>query len=304
MMPVVKECLPRATDAAINLMADQLVASQYAAVTDLFSRQQARPPRIVWSPCAGNLRHPLLSQFAHICREHLHTDGKILVEDFQLDRFTPVAPWTMTLDINTPQGEFVFNHFGDAIAESFGADMAGRPISDLAPHISQFYTALYRAACQRKEWFLSEHEPPRQVFVQSWLRLFVPLFNRTGDVAKFVALNYPENALRAGLEVIPDPVFVADNDMVVCFANRAARSAFSLSPRRSGLPMLPDIIGTRLMLPYAPSKMLESGIVENRIVHLRIGNSLEDDFLVTVSAASHAERAFYIVMVRPLTPGL
>lgn len=301
MIPLLDKALPTEADEAIDLMAREIATSRSAAVSRLFAQQGAPPPRIVWSPCDANLRHPALSRFAHICRELLHTDGKILAEDFQITRFSAVAPWTMTLEINAPEGEFVFSHFGQGIADSFGADMTGRPVSELAPHVSQFYTALYRAACHRKEWFLSEHEPPSQVFVQSWLRLFVPLFDRFGDVTKFVALNYPENAFRAGLEIIPDPVFVADDTMAVQFANKAVRRVFGLSPLRAGSKTLHEIIGTRLMLPHSPARMLEAGLVENRFVRLRIGDSLEDDFLVTVSAASHVDRCFYVVMVRPLT---
>lgn len=296
--------LPRETDHTIDGLTAELTASGDAEVSKLFTTEGARPPRIVWSPCERDLSHPLIARFAHICREQLHTDGNILAEDLQFSSFSPVERWVMTLDLDSPDGEFVFRYFGRGIADSFGEDMSGRPVSDLAPHIWQFYTALYRAACRRKEWFYTEHEPPRQIFVQTWQRLFVPLFDRSGNVSKFIALNYPENGLRAGLEIVPDPVFVADEDMIVRFANRSARETFGQSPERPGPRSLREHIGTSITVPKSASEMLRTDSIENRIISLRIGESLEGDFLITVSATCYAGRNFYVVVVHPVASGL
>lgn len=290
-------------DTAVGRLTREISRSKQAELSRLFVGAGAGTPRIVWSPAAHEFRHPLLARFAHICGEHLQTNGRIRVNDFDLSRFSAIRRWVMTLDVIDPDGEFAFDYFGEGIANSYGSDLTGRPISELAPHVSLFYTALYRAACMRKESFLSEHEPPRQIFVQSWLRLFVPIFDRNDTVVKFVAVNYPENALRAGLEIIPDPIMIVDAQMVVRFANMSAREAFGKAHHWAGPKPLADYIGCGLRLDHTPGEMLQTDTVDNQIVSLRIGQALADDFLITISATNYGGNAFYVIMVRPVTPG-
>lgn len=291
-------------DTALDRLTRELARSNLDGLSKLFTSAGARTPRIVWSPSEQEFRHPLISRFAHICGEHLKTDGRIRIGDFDLTRFDAIRNWVMTLDVIDPAGEFAFGHFGQDIAKNYGSDMTGRPLSALAPHIGLFYTALYRAACLRKEPFFSEHEPPRQIFVQSWLRLIVPVFDRTDTVVKFVALNYPENSFRAGLEIVPDPVLVADEQMIVRFANERARRTFGEPHSRTGPKELVRLIGADLRPERSPAEMFDHDIVENRVVPLRIGNGLADDFLITINAMRYAGSAFYVVMIRPVTPGM
>ena len=91
---------------------------------------------------------------------------------------------------------------------------------------------------------------------------------------------------------------------IVRFANISAREAFGKAHHWAGPKPLADYIGCGLRLDHTPGEMLHADAVDNQIVSLRIGQALSDDFLITISATNYGGNAFYVVMVRPVTPGL
>lgn len=279
-------------------LAADLAAGHTDLARTLFARQEAPAPLIRWSPMAYDLRHPLLARFNHLCNEMLQTNGQIQQEDFDFQRFASLHQWMMLLDVEENGTDYRYLHYGKGIAEYFGRDMTGQRTSKFGGHISLFFSALYDAVLRTKERVMSEHEPPRRIFVRSWRRLIVPLFGRNGEVSRIAALNLPDNELRAGLEIIPDPVFVVDEDEAVRFANPAARTLFPQLGAAGRGATLSEHCGLAVGVDATPLELVESGQVENRLCRLQVGETIADDFLVTVSGAIHGAQAFYVVMVR------
>ena len=294
------DCAVKPVDPACLKLAAEIEAGKMDLARTLFAQHDAPTPIVKWDPLPHDMRHPLIARFDHICGELLHTDGRILQEDFDFQRFASLHDWIMLVDVETGGHDFRYLHYGKGIAEHFGRDMTGRRTSEFGGHIGVFFTALYIAVVRRKERVLSEHEPPRRIFVRTWRRLIVPLIGRDGTVARIAAINLPENELRAGLEIIPDPVFVVDEDGAVRFANPAART---LSPqvRKGGYGgQLSDRCGIEIGVTMTPLEMVETAQVDNRLCRLRVGKAIADDFVVTVSATIHSDQAFYVVMIRPV----
>ena len=290
-----------AADAArlsIGQTPEELIRDRTDNVVRLFAERNSRPLEIFWSPTIGTLKHPLLARFAHICEGLLHADGHILAEDFDFGCFTPVHQWMVLVDVAKEGERFFYRHFGAGIADHFGADMTDRAVEDLDGAAARFFLAIYRSVELRGEALLCIHEPPSQEFVWSWRHLIVPLFDRGGRVARLVAISVPDNDFSPGLEIIPDPVMVVDEQQNVRYANRAARSLFGETERSGGSATLRQYCGFALETGQSPAEMFTTGAVENAIRHIRIGNHLADDFLVTVSAAMQSDRAFYLVMIR------
>lgn len=283
--------------ADLDMLADSLMPSGADFVAHMFIASGARAPLIVWSPGPGDFESPLIERFAAQCRRLAEPDGTVPRAGLDLAAFEGLADWMMLLDALPDGRSFRYAHYGRGIADHFGRDMTGLTTADFGGHISQFFAALYVAARRRRQWVLSEHEPPRQVFVRSWRRLIVPLTSGDGAVCGFLAINVPDNQLRAGLEMIPDPVFIVDEGGIVRFANGAARDLFRADPLRGPGRTLRDLTGIVLEAELPPLDMAARRVVHDR-VYVSLGGAVADEFLVTVNATTHRGRAFYVVMVR------
>lgn len=286
----------------VESLQSRLVEDLEAGCTEfaraLFARHDAPAPIVKWDPLPNDLRHPLMVRFDHLCHEMLRTDRCIQQEDFEFERFSSVHDWMMLLDVDAGGDDFRYLHYGKGIAEHFGRDMTGRCTSDIGGHVSAFFCALYQAAMRRKESVMSEHEPPRSVFVRTWRRLLVPLIGRDGSVSRIAGINLPQNDLRAGLEIIPDPVFVLDENKTIRFANSAARSVFPRVRHGGFGACMTESCKIPFEVTSSPLELVESGRVENRLCRLTVGDTISDDFLITISGTIHVDRAFYVVMVR------
>lgn len=285
-------------DSAVETIADSLLP---AGLDRLFVGAGARAPHIVWSPGRSDLQHPLIEAFSVACDAVAGQDGQVRADRVLPDLLDRFGDWMMVLDVLPGGEDFRYAHYGRGIADHFGRDMTGNLSADFGGHIGTFFTALYRAAFLRRERVLSEHEPPIQVFVRSWRRLIVPLIGADGTVVRFAAINVPDHELRAGLDIVPDPVFLVDEDRIVRYANPAARELFHTDPLRSPGCTLQSVTGISLAMEVPPLEMIGRRMVDDR-VYLTVGGAISDRFLVTVSGALHRGQGFYVVLVRLAVP--
>ena len=279
-----------------DLVAERLRDSGEDAFRVLFNSAGFAAPRVTWSPGRHELRHPAQGRFAAICDRMRDATGHVTERNFDLGKFGSLVDRMMVL---VPDGaHYRYVHYGREIARHYGRDPTGGSTADFPAHITRFFDLVYQAASERREWVLTEHEPPTPVFVRLWRRLIVPVMVVSGErVVRFVALNLAENELRSGLELLPDPVFVTDGERAVLFANSAARKEFGLPDLHLSGPRLGELAG--LMPERLPptEEMLARQLVERcRVVRERAG--MHDFYEVSVSAAEHRCGALYVVVLR------
>lgn len=287
----------RAARLVSDLVSREAPAGRNDALRELFNAHGARAPVVLWTPRNDELQNPLLRRFAEICRGWADARGHVPEARFDAGALGPLRDWLMRLEVE--QDDLRYLEYGPQIVDHYGQDMTGRSVGDIGGHIAEFFEALYRAAAERGEWVLSEHEPPRIVFVRSWRRLIVPLFGPDGEtVTRFAVLNVPENELRDGLELITDPVFVTDGAQRIRYANAAAQTAFGLPPVRPRAPSLREVVGFGIENAPGPDALLaERDVCES--VQLAFRGGIGERLIMTVSAAEHRGAAYYVVVLRP-----
>ena len=283
------------TDIA-DLVAKSVLPDGNDTIRELFNDAGARAPEVIWTPGTADVRNPLLKQFQAIVKGY-KIDGRVPAKSVRLEDFGGLTEWLMLLEPVDGGADFRYLAYGSSIAESFGTDMTGRLTSEFGGHIATFFLGLYRAVLQQKACAYSEHEPPRNVFVRVWQRLIVPLFDDAGEVARILVLNVPDNELRAGLELMVDPVFVLRGDESIVYANRAAQNVFRFTQREAIGHSLEAATGVPLELGWAPEDMLSQHKIDDS-VRLTIRGGIVERLVMTVSATQHRNEAFYVVVMR------
>ena len=280
-----------------DLTVESLLPGRENGLRQLFNQAGLRAPEITWTPSRSELHSPLHRQFEAKCRQLAGPDGRILKKDVAAADFGGLSDWQMLIEVRNDGEDFLYTHYGKAISESSGIDMSDRLVSDFGGHVSTFFMGLYRAILKTGQWVYSQHESPREMFVRSWQRLIVPLYDEAGSISHLLALNVPDNELSVGLELMIDPVFVVDQDRKVLFSNRAGRKMFNIPltlPREHTLDML---TGIDLDCSESPEDLLSQNRVIDSVELTRNGSIMER-LVMTVSAAEHRGQAFYVVVMR------
>lgn len=284
-------------EGVVDEIARDFAAGGGETLRTLFLGFGAPEPRIVWSPDDLYFDDPILRRAGVVLRAMAGPDGRLMADAVNLQALDELRDWLVVLTVE-PGGVYRYRHYGRLILEHHGVDMTGRTTAEIEEPIGHYLTAFYRAVEQRGEWALSEARPPRDsTFVTNWIRLMVPLHSEDGKVAAFVTISVPVSPLRAGLELMVDPVLVVDEALVVRFANTAARRMFSLP-----FPAVPPVsletaTGLRIDVPFSAEEMLARQEVIDRLELLPRDGVIER-FAVTVSAASQRDSAFYVVVLR------
>ena len=280
----------------VDLIAGSFAPAAPNLIRQMFNAAGARAPEVIWSPTDVEIRNPLLREFAAVCRVLARDDGTMSDGDINLDHFGDLKEWIMMIEPVEGENDFVYTYYGEGIAQNYGRDMTGRRSSEISGHVGTFFTGLYSAMIERDETVYSEHEPPQNVFVRAWQRYIVPRKSETGKITGFIALNVPENELRAGLELMIDPVMVVTEDEKIVYANRAAQAMFKLpAVRREEAFEL--ITGMELNPCCSPVEMLARHHVEDS-VQLTIRDTIVERLVMTVSAAQYKDTAYYVVVMR------
>ncbi len=264
-----------------------------------FEAQGFDAPLISFDPTPMELPNPKLVGFHSACRRMASQNGRIKACDFDVEAVSHLSDYLMMLDVEQDGQVFRYSYYGDAINNFRGLGMLGRTSDFFSGHISRFFTATYRAAWLRKVPVFTIHEPPKRVFVSAWKRLIIPLFNEhLTDVVRFAVLNVPDNDLRAGLDVVPDPVVVADRDMVLRYANLAATKMFGSSMQFGARLNVTEFAGLDLDIPESPETLAGHGAVRD-MASIALRGHMIQRFFVTVSGLVMNKRAFYVISLRP-----
>lgn len=273
-----------------------ILAGGGGAARDLFYMHGSKAPHIGWTPAASDLVNPMIQDFARTCLSIAGSTAPIRERDFDINAFRAHAAWLMVLDVEGPD-LYRYSHYGEGIANVRGISMKGKLSADFKGHIGLFFTAVYAAIQKNPQWLQTIHMPPKEVFARSWERLIVPVVSDDNVVTRIVVLNVPDNELRAGLEIIPDPVMILDADQIVRYANRAARRMFDRQEHQSQNMTLFEYAGIDLELDQSPAELVRKHAVHDKIC-LAMRNSLLQDFLVTISGAEIWDTAFYVLTLR------
>lgn len=286
-------------------LADSLLPSRQDPVARLFNDQGFEAPNLTWSPARSALRPALLKRFFDVAEKLERQDQCLLAEAITDDLLGlhDIGNWLIYLRAETPEGPYIYTHYGEGVAQTYGQDQTGKTTSDFPNHIGPYFSALYYACAIRREPVLAVHEPPNEVFVQLWHRLTFPVCasksigENQSPIVGFLTLAIPESDLRAGMELMPDPVMVADANGIVRFANRKAREAFDGGCNGPWDRTLFDYAGLDLTLEQSPEKLIHKNMIDERRV-LRIDQTMLRDVRLTVSAARHRGVALYVIVIR------
>lgn len=281
-------------------VAHDLAQGDVTSLAALFSSVNVPTPLVVWSPKQNDLPHNRLRSFADRC-DMMETPNRLLPQEaITPEVFGALQEWLMILKYDA-NGALVFHHYGHGIAQVYGRDMTGCSTASFTHHISAFFNAVYAAAGQRRERVFTVHQPPNQVFARTWSRLIVPMVGNTCDITGFVALNLPENALHAGLEALPVPVMIMDQDEIVRYANREAREDFDGGIYGPWDRSLFDYCGIDLQMDTPPGELVARtsaiSTVARQVLLQRIHH-----VHVRISGILHHGTAFYLVMLLPDPP--
>ncbi len=280
----------------VDQIAESFAPAPTNLVRQMFNSAGMRAPEVIWSPSDIELRSHLLRQFAATCRVLARDDGTLSDAPINLDHFGDLKDWIMMIEPVQDAKDFRYTYYGKGIAQNYGRDMTGRRASEFGGHVATFFAGLYSAMLKRGETVFSEHEPPQNVFVRVWQRYIVPRIADDGTVVGFLAMNVPENELRAGLELMIDPVLVLTDAQQIVYANRAAQTAFNL-PLVRGQEAFGHATGMSLDTSRTPAEFLTQNRVEDS-VQLTIRDTIVERLVMTVSAAQYKGIAYYIVVMR------
>lgn len=275
-------------------LVDSLANGSLDEVARLFAAARSRAPLVLWAPKPEEIADDLVRSFAEECLSMASGGNCILTECFDVRRLQNFNEWLMVVDVVDDGEDFVYAYYGSAIAGSYGQDMTGKRASSFDGHISLYFRALYGATARRKEPVLSAQEPPECVFVHTWRRLIFPVIDGIGAVTRFVALNVAENALRAGLEVVPTPCLVADGAKTVLYANPAARAMHGNRVWTMG-QKIAEAIGCDLPIPGTPERMLATGEITSAVVRVPGLNGELRAYTASVGAAQLGNRTVYVI---------
>lgn len=294
--------LPIDSEALVRTLTDELVAGRSRGLRALFSAQKASAPLLIWEPQDQDLRHPVVRAFAARLRELRDPGGNVRLETFERADLSGFEDWMMILDpVANASGEavdFRYRHYGSEVTANYGRDMTGRLTSEIGGYVAVFFKALYRAVMARGEWVKSMHEPPSEVFARIWRRLIVPLHDADGQVVRIAVLNIADNDLRAGLEAVPDPIMVVQQDGTISFANRSARTLFGERRFLADPISLAEYSGIVLDLTQPRETMLDRRVITEE-TQIGVHNSLIVHFRVTRSVVYYRDRLYYLVIAKP-----
>lgn len=265
-------------------------------VARAFAAESAPPPFVMWQPHPEVIASHCVRAFHELCNTLSGGASSIPDDRFDLAYFGAMRDWLMLAEPTEDGAAYRYAHYGKGIARIYGRDMTGKTSADFPGHLSAFFTAIYHDVTQRKHRVLTLHQPPHQVFVTTWRRLAVPIVDKSGTVVRILALNSPENELRAGLEVLPVSVLIVDADHIVRFANKEARKTFDEGNYGPWTRSVFDYGGLDLEIRERPEDILARGIAQTCTCrHVKLQRMGE--YQATISAALYKDTAFYVMLL-------
>lgn len=290
------------TAAEATALSRLLAKCRSADLTDLFDAMHLPTPTLLWRPKFVDLHHPVLKGFQRALGAS--TQGRYPVEWLSGPDFEAIKESMIVLEPLEGGEDFVYRHYGARIRALAGRDMADRRVSDLAaeyPQLAIFFLAVYRAVVERAEPVKSDHAAPKAPLTRQWRRLIVPLIDATGRVSRIAVSCAADNELRAGLEILPDGVIVADATGRVAFANRPARRLLDIGGTVLADMSFADLTGAEFDLPARPEDViLERNRMVRRVRKVQGTTIVPLEF--TIGANYFRGDPFYVIFVREVMP--
>jgi len=170
-----------------------IVEERLQPIRDVFHKEGAQGPVIVWNPTASAMAAPPLAALVEYWTA-LRVNGALPLAD----RIDPLEMrralgYVMLVDVIENGEDFRYRLFGSAVAAVSGFDMTGRRLSEHAAsaYLLEFSLALYRAALQRKEPVFSQYAPVGTKVTAEWHRVALPLADSFGAVVRLLAGTVP-----------------------------------------------------------------------------------------------------------------
>lgn len=294
---------------AMSLLVDDLVSKQSSPLSDLFTREGARPPVVIWNPRGEALSQPLLQRFSNLAQARANSDGTLDVNKIDLRDFGELRDWMLHIRFQDEPDTHHHDHVGCGIAavcETYrpGIDIPSQDTDEPHCHESAFLRAVYRAIRNVRKPILTEHQPLENAFVGQWRRLLFPLTDGDSDFADpkpicgCLCLAYADNELSPGLETLTNPVIVLDAHQHVLYANRPARVLFNNGRFGPWGGNLFDFSGIQVTLPMEPRDMHDCGRVIS-ISTRYLCHALLTELGIRVTGLRHNSHYFYLLEIRP-----
>lgn len=165
------------TTTEIAVLASDLCNGRTSGIVKLFRDEGLPDPAILFDPGPAAVTHPVL---ADLLAAWNRTPQKtaLLQQDAVRAHWDSVA----LLDLLEGGWDFRYAHYGETIAAAFGRNLEGSRTSELpsGSFVAAFFLVTYRAAILRAVPVFTEHSPPRDVGVERWQRLALPLHDDYG----------------------------------------------------------------------------------------------------------------------------
>lgn len=268
-------------------------------IEQAFDAAGSPPPIVSWESETHRAKYKTFQQFEDICNTLSGGEAAIPEDALDLSRFGSMQDWLVLSKPVKDGDKFQYAYFGKGLTQVLGQDLSKKCTDEYPDHVDRFISAINRDVMTRKRRVTTAHHTAGQLFVSLWWRSIVPVCNQHGETVGLLAHNYPENELRAGLEIIPVPVLILDDDHRVCYSNKAARQKFDQGRYGPWDRALFDYAGLDLHIRDNPEDILASGLTQTtscrHIMYQRLGK-----YQATVSATLYRERAFFVVLLQQL----
>ncbi|MEO0829525.1 MAG: hypothetical protein AAFY03_03600, partial [Pseudomonadota bacterium] len=253
-------------------------------------------PAISFSPSERERGHTLTERFWSLTEPMRNSDGLIQASKLDMNAFGCMQDWLVSASVEA-DGTLRYTRVGPEVSNALGRDITGLTSLEGSKDFGAFFTALYWAAAKRREPTLSVHNSADSVFINLWKRMTVPIVSDGDQIVGFLTHQLPQSTVRADLESTEAPLLIIDRDQRVCFANRAAREAFDggrFGPWKRDLFEYSGIDLGLQDMPAATLRLNSQFDLECR----RVEGPLLEQCPITVSAISHAGRAYHVLTIR------
>ncbi|MFK7881829.1 PAS domain-containing protein [Roseobacter sp.] len=283
---------------AVEDVTQDLAGGRLELTARLFNEAAKSCPTIVWKPSEFDLIHPTIQAFSSLVRTVGVSSKAVRIKQFDALDLESFKPWMMRLRVVESGNDFEYMHYGEFIAEAYGRDLTGHRTSCFTGYIQIFFQSVYAAVIKRKEWVLSCHEPPSEVFVHTWRRLVIPLENDKGEITELAVINVPDNEFRAGFEALSEPILVLNDRGTIVFANKSAQQLFGERRFSSETVSVSEYCGLDYELPKLEK---DPGVQHKTYFQERVSNikQLIVHFEMTSNVAYYRGKFFFVVSIKP-----
>lgn len=285
------------------------ISDFYRGTVDrVFDTHGVPPPVILFDPTGSAMGSRHVQLFARISdHKASRPGGPIPRSAFRLEDYGGMADFMAVVERapNSGAGEhpWTFAYSGSEIDFAQTEALEGRPLSCLSPSSATLMSEVWNhAAREGGARVMTMHSSPRDILQTDWTVFSVPLVAdhlRTPRVDGFVLYARASNRFSEGLDAVPDPVAIVNEQGRVCMVNEAARHVFG-QPELAGpgAPTLAEYTQSDLELSNFPVR--EHGKTRRLRKQCRclINGSIKG-MDASISMMRHRGKDYMVVSMRP-----